>query len=135
MAKRGRKKAEPFASLPPEFKAAIEGGSDVEIRNKICETAMNQAALMEAMKLDQDLAEKKEAMKVASAQYREGTKANKEKIAYARFILDARGKPSGDSGIDTGELRDAVEKFVDLTKKVLKPGESITFGPGATIKA
>lgn len=90
----------PFDALDPEIKAKIEGSDDEQIKAIVAEVAMNQAALMERKKADQDLKEKREALKLASEGYTEGTKRNKQVITYARVILSARGKEHGDSGLE-----------------------------------
>lgn len=103
MGKRGKQeKKDPFELAPQEFKDSVNAASDGEINAKIAEVAMNDAALADAKKEDQDLTEKKGAVKEASRQYVEGRNANRAKIAYARDVLKARGKPSGDAGVDEG---------------------------------
>lgn len=99
---RGRKaKAkDPFELVPSDFKEGIESAKDEEIRARIAETAMNDAALSEAKKKDQDLKDMREKVKYANEPYSTGAKANKQRIAYARLILEARGKDAGDSGLD-----------------------------------
>lgn len=94
---RGRKKKDPFDMLSTEERDGIASMNDDEIRNRIAKAAMDQAALEEARKLDQDLAEKTEAKKYAEAPYREGRKRLKQLVSYSRQLLDARGKESGTS--------------------------------------
>lgn len=112
---------DPFEGCPKEFRAKVEGGTEAEINSLIAETAKNQAALMEAKDQDQHLKECKNAAKEAGAIYKEGTKQNKMQIAYARSILAARGKPTGDDGLDKEETAVGVEKTVvsdDLMKAI-----------------
>lgn len=86
------KKESEFGELDQDFKNSIDSAGEVEIRQKIAQVALNEAQNQENKKQDQDLKEKKEAVKAASEQYKEATKYNKLRIAYARSILDARGK-------------------------------------------
>lgn len=97
---RGRRKKNKFEDLDKDFMTNIEAASDAEIRDKIAQVALNQAELIQARDLDQDLQDKKYALSEANAIYREGTKMNKLRIEYARSILEARGKNTGDSGLD-----------------------------------
>ena len=92
MAPRGRPKKDPFDSLAPEFKSAIEGGTEEEIRQKISLVALAEAANQEAKGNDEDLKNQGIIYKEAGAQYKEASKANKQKISYCRSILEARGK-------------------------------------------
>lgn len=89
---RTRKNKDPFAELDPDFKNAVESMSEVELRHKIAEVAMNEADNKRLEKEDQDLAEKKELVKSAAEQYRSATKANVLRIGYCKSILEARGK-------------------------------------------
>ena len=88
----GRAKKDIFEDLPKEFKESVSGMKEAEIRDQITKVSLNQAALMEAKDADQDLTEKKEAAKEAGAQYREGTKVNKAKVAWCRQVLSDQGK-------------------------------------------
>ncbi len=91
-------KKEKFAELPEEFKDAVAGMQEAQIRDRIAKVALDQAALMEAKDLDEDLAEKKEIANEAGAIYRDGTKMNKLKVEFCRQVLGDKGKPNGDSG-------------------------------------
>lgn len=86
-----------FEDLPGEFKEAIAGMDEAEIRDRIAKISLDNAALMEAKEQDDDLKIKKEIAKEAGAVYREGAKANKLKIKYARRVLGDKGKPNGDA--------------------------------------
>lgn len=88
----GRSKKDPFEDLPGEFKEAVAGMDEAGIRDQIAKVSLNQAALMEAKDADEDLTTKKEAAKDAGAIYREGTKANKTKVAWCRQVLGDKGK-------------------------------------------
>lgn len=87
-----QKKKSNFEELDDDFKTMIDSASEDEIRKKISDVALNEAQNQENKKQDQDLKEKKEAVKMASEQYKDATKANKLRIGYARSILEARGK-------------------------------------------
>lgn len=87
-----RPKKDQFADLPEEFKNAVAGMDEAGIRDTSTKVTFNQAALMEAKDADADLAAKKEEAKEAGAIYREGTKANKAKIAWCRQVLSDKGK-------------------------------------------
>ena len=89
---RGRKKKEQFADLDSDYQVLIQNMKDGEVRNKIAEVAMNQVELMKMKKEDQHLKEVQNTAKEAGAQYRDGSKMNRLRIEYARFILEGRGK-------------------------------------------
>lgn len=89
---RGAKKKSPFADLDSEYKSTIENMTEEEIKKRISEVALNEHENVQAKKLDQDLNEKKAAAKMAGQQYADATKMNRLRIAYAHFILEARGK-------------------------------------------
>lgn len=90
----------PYSELTEDFKESINNATDDEINQKIAETAKNQAALEEAKEKDEDLKEKKAQASEAGAVYRDGKKANNQKIKYAREVLSGRGKDAGDSGLE-----------------------------------
>jgi hypothetical protein len=121
---RPKKVKDPFDLLDGDEKNAIENSSDEELQKRIAEVAMNDAALADAMKKDFDLQQKKDAVKVAMEPYRDAKKANKQRIAYARLLLDARGKPNGDSGLDdrTGSVAAAAQAFKDS----IPPGTTVS---------
>ena len=85
-------KKDKFDDIPKEFRENLEAASDEEIRSKIAKVAMDQEELMKAKEADQDFEEAKNRAKEAGAVYREGSKANKLKLAFAYSILEARGK-------------------------------------------
>lgn len=89
---RGRKKKNPFDDLDDQFKDSMNAMTESEIRDRIAQIALNQEELMSARKEDQHLAELKEQVKEASAIYRDGTKMNKLRIAFARQRLADMGK-------------------------------------------
>jgi predicted carbohydrate-binding protein with CBM5 and CBM33 domain len=85
-------KKDPFAELDNEYKDSIASSSPEDINKKIAEVAKNQEENLRLMGEDQDLAEKKEAVKEASAQYREASKMNKLRITYAIRVLGDKGQ-------------------------------------------
>ncbi len=85
-------KKNPFADLDQEYKDNIANMQDEEIKKRVSEIAIAEHENREAKKKDQDLKDKQEAVKFAAAQYVEGTKMNRLRIAYAHFILESRGK-------------------------------------------
>jgi len=89
---RGFQKKSPFADLDSDFKTSIDSMSEEDIKRRVSEVAINEHENRAAKKKDQDLADKMAAVKFAGEQYREATKMNKLRIAYAHFILEARGK-------------------------------------------
>lgn len=86
-----RPKKDPFEDLDPEFKDALAAMSREEIRNKIASIAIAQSDLLKAKDSDEALQEAKEAAKEAGAIYREGTKMNKLRIAFATQVLQDKG--------------------------------------------
>lgn len=80
----GRPKKDPFEDLPEDFKDAVTSASVNELKDKLSDVAKNEEANLAAKKADPDLAESKEAVKVASEGYREITKQNKLK---RKFII------------------------------------------------
>jgi hypothetical protein len=90
------KKKNKFADVPEEFRDAVAGMNEAQIRDRIAKVALDQAALLEAKADDQDLAEKREQAKEAGAGYREGTKLNKLKIEFCRQVLGDKSKPTGE---------------------------------------
>lgn len=89
---RGFKKKGKFDDLDSEFKTNVENMTEEEIKRRISEVAIAEHENREAKSKDQDLADKVAAVKFAGEQYREATKMNKLRIAYAHFILESRGK-------------------------------------------
>lgn len=81
-----------FDILPPEWKDAVDAGSDEDINAAIVGAAKDQEILDRAQEDDEDLASLKDQVKSASAPYRDGKKMNRTKIQYAVFLLKARGK-------------------------------------------
>jgi hypothetical protein len=100
MGRRGRKAKDPFEDLDSEFKDAVASMKDEEIKTRIAQVAMDQQALNEAKKNDEDLKQRQSAVKVAMEPYRAGNKGCQLRIKYARMILDARGKEAGTNPLE-----------------------------------
>ncbi len=92
----GRPKKDKFEDLSADFKDSVASMSEVEIRTRISNVALNQVALLNAKENDLDLAEKQEAAKFAGEVYREGSKANKLMIEFCKRVLEDQGKASGE---------------------------------------
>ncbi len=85
-------KKDPFDALEEEWKDAIARMEESGIRDRIATTALDQATLMGAKDTDIDFQKARETAKEAGAVYRDGTKINKLKIAFAKRVLEDRGK-------------------------------------------
>lgn len=92
-----KEKKDKFAPLPVEFRDDIAAMSESEIKSQIAKVALDTEALRQAQEEDQDLTEKKEAVKFANAPYRDGFKQNRLKIEFMRQVLGDKGKPTGDA--------------------------------------
>jgi hypothetical protein len=82
---------DPFEALNSDFKDAVAVMPEAEIRNRISEVAIANEELRKAKKDDQDLEEKREALKYANEPYREGEKLNRLKIQFCKRVLEDRG--------------------------------------------
>lgn len=89
---------DPFKDLSQDFKDTVDalGNDEVSARKMIAEIALNNAALVEAQLADEDLAEKKEAVRMAMESYTPSYKAFKTQISYIRAHLASNGKSSGE---------------------------------------
>lgn len=85
---------DPFQDLTEDFKDAVAQSSREEIEKRISDVALYDVELRKQKKEDQDLKEKAEAYKEASAIYREGLKSNRIKIEYCKRVLDDKGGPT-----------------------------------------
>ncbi len=82
---------EPFEDVPEDFRNTVASLSREDIRLRIAQVTLDQLELMEAQADDEDFQNLKLEFREAGAVYREGTKANKLKIAYARHVLESKG--------------------------------------------
>jgi DNA polymerase III delta prime subunit len=85
-------KKDPFEELDEDFKNSIQAMDEADIRRRISDVALADAALRIAKDDDMDLQKAKEVAKEAGAIYREGAKANKLKISFCKRVLEDRGK-------------------------------------------
>ena len=76
----------------PEWFETLQAASDEEVRQKVTEVAFAEATNQQMKEDDDDLANLKEQVKLASEQYVQGTKLNRAKIKAAKNLLEARGK-------------------------------------------
>lgn len=83
---------DPFDALSEEFKDLMESASPEVLTDTIAKVAMADADLRKAQEEDEDLAAKKEQVKLASEPYREGFKLNRLKIKFMKQILEDKGK-------------------------------------------
>lgn len=88
-----KEKKNKFDDLPQEWKDALDGASLEELKTKVADVAKTEVLNQSAMKADQDLNEKKELVKEASAGYRDLTKLNKLKLAYLTQMMADKGDP------------------------------------------
>ena len=88
---RGKKKEDPFASLPEDFRDNVASYSTDELKGLVAKVAMANEDLRQMQGDDQDLAEKKEAAKEANKVYAEGFKENRLKIQFLKQALESRG--------------------------------------------
>lgn len=96
MSRKGFKKVtDPFEDLPVDWKDAVAQSSREQIQQRIAKVALDDVELRKVKKEDQDLKEKAEAYKDASAIYREGFKANKLRIEFCKRVLDDKGGATG----------------------------------------
>jgi hypothetical protein len=81
-----------FDDLNEDWKKHVEGLSDLEsLKTEVATVAKQEFLNQSTMKADQDLNEKKDAVKVASSGYREVTKTNKLKLAYLTQLAADKG--------------------------------------------
>jgi len=86
-----RTKKNPFDALSENEKAEMEAMTNDELKAAVQKAAMDEVENLAARDADLHLAECKEAVKQASAQYREATARHKAIIAYAKHLLESRG--------------------------------------------
>lgn len=89
---RGPKKSK-FDDLPEDWKDKLASANLEELKAEVASVAKNEFLNQAVMKADQDLNEKKDAVKVASSGYREVTKMNKLKLGYLTQLAADKGDP------------------------------------------
>ena len=82
---------ESIKNVEEGLKERLDAMSREELKAYVGKVALDELLNQETKKNDQDLTDKKEAVKAASAGYKEATKANKTRIEYAKSILDGQG--------------------------------------------
>jgi hypothetical protein len=132
-----KEEKDPWDLLDKNEKTAFEHSSDEELNKRIADVAKNDAALTEVMKQDLELARAKQAVKTAMEPYRTGHKANRQRIAYARFLLESRGKDAGDSGLPerTGATVDDIKEFAQGLRDAGVTSFKVKVGDSAKIDA
>lgn len=85
------KKWDDMIKKMPEFKDTADAASVEELKKIIVECEGNIYTVEKEMEADMKLAGYKEAVKEASAPYRDGKKAQQAKIQYALFLLEGKG--------------------------------------------
>ena len=87
----GRPKKEKFSELDEAWTNTVQGLTTEEVKNRIIKVGIDTRELMEAKKLDQDLAEKKAIYDEANEVYKEGKKTNDLKVDFMLKVLSDRG--------------------------------------------
>jgi hypothetical protein len=91
---RGRPRKDPYADLPKEWCAQMEGALDEEIRAVASKVALDEVLNKRLKSEDLHLKEKQLEAKEAGEQYADATKVNTLKLVYLRLLLELRGKES-----------------------------------------
>jgi hypothetical protein len=84
------KRKDPFDDLDEAFKSEISSMKPLEINTRIAEWAKLAEAQTVAMRADEDLAQKRETVKLAAEPYRCSIKAARLQIAFAMRVLNDR---------------------------------------------
>lgn len=92
-----RTKKNPFDALPEDFKDAVTSASLDQLKVKLSEVTKSDEQNISAAKADQDLQEKKEALKNAAEGYREVAKTNKLKKKFIIQSMSDSGDPVAQS--------------------------------------
>lgn len=87
-----RKSRNVFADLPDDWKTEMDQTSTEDISAEIARLAMAEAENLQAKADDQDLKDKKDAVKFAAEGYRESTKGYRLRMKYILSILEGRGR-------------------------------------------
>lgn len=77
--------------LEEGLKEKLESMGREDLKAFVGKVALNELENQANKKADADLNAKKEAVKEASAVYKDATKANKAKIEYAKYLLEGMG--------------------------------------------
>lgn len=87
---RYQKELEKLETLPEDWRLEVERMDPAQIKTTLAEVTLNERENQNNKKLDQDLAEKKEAYATAAAGYKEATKANKLRITFLLKTLESK---------------------------------------------
>lgn len=85
-----KEKKDKFADLDEEFKSNVESMDDDALRQEIAKNAIQEMQNQQMKKDDIHLAEMKAQFDEAGEVYKEATKGNKLRMAFANSILEAR---------------------------------------------
>jgi hypothetical protein len=120
-------KQDPFESLPEDFKDAVASEGAEAINKRISDIAKASADLDQAQSEDKDLAEKKAAVKEASAPYDKRSVKNGRRIAALNQVLQDNqfgpgtvadlNKAIGEAAKDEEENQKAKAEDEDLANK------------------
>lgn len=86
------KEKDEFEAVPEEVKSAVEGSTEEEIRERICQTSLLREDARELLSKDPEVSRVKEELKNLMAPYKEDDKARVQTIRYCKSVLEARGK-------------------------------------------
>lgn len=91
---RGRPKTvkDPYEGLPDEWRSAIDGGTEDEIRQKLSAVALEMQSIIDDMLADEDYQSCKTSLKMAGEGYRDRKKLVKLKVQFATRVLESRGR-------------------------------------------
>lgn len=123
----------PFDDLDDEYKAAIDGGTVDEVKDRIVKAALDSQSMIDAKEADFDLKAKQEAAADAAKVYTEAAKMNKLRIKYAHQALRMRGIRVNVSDLAKNAvkaLKDSVPAGTTLTIRSPEGREATIEGTG-----
>lgn len=100
---------DPYSKITKDERDEMDKLDEDQLNKKIAQVAKNDSAMEEARKMDEDLEQAKERLKVCQEPYKESRAANKQRIAYLRSLLSGKGKDSGTSPVATSSATDTAE--------------------------
>lgn len=86
------KQKQPGEALEKELKSTLENMKDIELRSKVSEVALLKQGVVDEMKKDPDVKQKRDELNFLLADYKDDIKGADEQISYIKFLLDSRGK-------------------------------------------
>jgi len=98
----------------------VLGNDEAALRDRIAKVSLDNAALREAEKADEDLAKMREQVKVAFEPYKDAYKAQGLMLSYLRSRLGEIGKPNGESGLKESEVEVARAEVAEVQTGGLK---------------